>query len=395
MKRYFHRLAVCVAWAGVAGTALFAANPAPAQDSAEAAEVLTIGSKAPPLDIEHYLHKDDDKFQPVTKFEEGKTYIVEFWATWCGPCIQSMPHLAELQREYADQNVRLVSISNEELETVQTFLKKPVPDKEDLTFGELTSAYTLTTDPDESAYQDYMQAAGQNGIPTAFIVGKSGLIEWIGHPMSMDEPLAQVVDGSWDRQEFAKEFKEKQANELALTKAMQLMRAGKTSEAVALLDERIKATDSEDSLSMLKQYKLRALMSDPSMSGQVSEMVKEMLEDAGEDPVQIYQSSAIVIALAQRGKPDDAVVSLAVDKLKKAVKDVEEPGKPFLYDTLARLLQVQGKLQEAIAAEEQAVKLAEGPMKNRFQSFLDDLQAEANGDSKEEAEAEGEKAEQE
>lgn len=384
MKRYFHRLAVCVAWAGVAGTAMFGASLTHGADAdadaAKDSKVLTIGSKAPPLDIEHWMNKDAEKFQPVTKFEEGKTYIVEFWATWCGPCVSSMPHLAELQREYADQGVRLVSVSNEDLETVETFLKKELPENEESTFGELTSAYSLTTDPDESVYDDYMRAAGQNGIPTAFIVGKTGQVEWIGHPMSMDEPLAQVVNDSWDRKAFAKEFQEKQANELALNKAMQLMREGKTPEAVALLDEQIKATSSEDSLAMLRQYKLRALMSDPKMSDQAAGMVKEMLENAGDDPVQVYQASAIVIALAQRGKPDEAVVALAVEKLQKAVVDVEDAGKPFLYDTLARLLQVQGKLDEAIAAEQEAVKRAEGPMANRFQSFLDDLQAEAKGD---------------
>ena len=55
-----------------------------------------------------------------------------------------------------------------------------------------------------------MQAAGQNGIPTAFLVGKTGLIEWIGHPMTMDKPLAQVVAGDWDRSAFAEQFIAKQ-----------------------------------------------------------------------------------------------------------------------------------------------------------------------------------------
>jgi hypothetical protein len=43
----------------------------------------------------------------------------------------------------------------------------------------------------------YMQAAGMNSIPTAFIVGKDGVLQWIGHPASMDEPLKAVVEGTW------------------------------------------------------------------------------------------------------------------------------------------------------------------------------------------------------
>ncbi len=90
------------------------------------ADLLTIGSNAPALDIEHWVQNGNGKFKPVTKFVNGKVYVVEFWATWCGPCIQSMPHLAKLQTEYADKGVQLISISDEDLETVEKFLDRPV-----------------------------------------------------------------------------------------------------------------------------------------------------------------------------------------------------------------------------------------------------------------------------
>ena len=134
------------------------------------AELLTVGSAAPTLNVEHWVHQDQGKFQPVTKFEAGKVYVVEFWATWCGPCVASMPHLAELQRKLADKGVRIVSISDEDLDTVEQFLEREVrqapdakPDAKPQTYRELTSAYSLTTDPDQSSYRDYMEAAAQNG----------------------------------------------------------------------------------------------------------------------------------------------------------------------------------------------------------------------------------------
>ena len=147
------------------------------------AQELTIGSKAPKLDIEHWVSNGNDKFKPVKEFETGKVYVVEFWATWCGPCVMSMPHLAETQKKYADKGVQLISVSDEDLETVKGFLEKPVKgaeaekDDKENTYGKLTSVYCLTTDPDKSVYEGYMDAAGQNGIPTCFIVGKSGVIE--------------------------------------------------------------------------------------------------------------------------------------------------------------------------------------------------------------------------
>ncbi|HVU64861.1 MAG TPA: TlpA disulfide reductase family protein [Phycisphaerales bacterium] len=56
---------------------------------------LIVGDPAPSLSIEKWI-----KGEPVTSFEKGKVYVVEFWATWCGPCKASMPHITDLQKQY-------------------------------------------------------------------------------------------------------------------------------------------------------------------------------------------------------------------------------------------------------------------------------------------------------
>jgi thiol-disulfide isomerase/thioredoxin len=205
---------------------------------AEEAKKMNIGSVAPAIDIEHWMSTGDGKFQPFSEFEPGKIYVVEFWATWCGPCIASMPHLVELQKRFADQGVTIVSVSDESLETVEGFLKREVMqlggEEEVLaegeakpTYAELTSAYCLTTDPDASVKKDYFLAAGQNGIPCAFIVGKDGKIEWIGHPMlGMDEALEAVIAGTWDRDAFAIEFEQMEGISKIAGKAMQAAQKG-------------------------------------------------------------------------------------------------------------------------------------------------------------------------
>jgi thiol-disulfide isomerase/thioredoxin len=137
---------------------------------------LTIGSPAPAIDIEHWVQDGEGKYKPVTEFKKDKVYVVEFWATWCGPCIMSMPHIAQLQADYADKDVQVISISDEDLDTVKEFLERDNGEGE--TFADVTKGYCLTTDPDKSVYADYMEAAGQNGIPTAFIVGKTSAIRW-------------------------------------------------------------------------------------------------------------------------------------------------------------------------------------------------------------------------
>ena len=53
--------------------------------------------------------------------------------------------------------------------------------------------------------KSWMEAAGQNGIPTAFIVNKEGKIAWIGHPMEMEKPLEKIIAGTWDLKTAAEE----------------------------------------------------------------------------------------------------------------------------------------------------------------------------------------------
>src|SRR5690606_31445154 len=93
-----------------------AADDAPAQPEM----TLYVGDKAPDITVSKWVKGD-----PVTGFEKGKTYVVEFWATWCGPCRESIPHLTELQKAYKDK-VRFIGVSVGEFNQadVEPFVQK-------------------------------------------------------------------------------------------------------------------------------------------------------------------------------------------------------------------------------------------------------------------------------
>lgn len=349
--------------------------------------LLTIGSKAPALDVEHWVQNGNGKFKPVSKFEDGKVYVVEFWATWCGPCIASMPHLAETQQEYAEKGVQLISISDEDLETVETFLKREIAggeegeEKKDApkTYRELTSAYCLTTDPDGSSQKDYMEAAKQNGIPTAFIVGKKGEIEWIGHPMEMDEPLKSVVEDKWDRAAFIAEFKAAQEAQVQMQKLFTLLNGGKMDEALKMLDEMIEKNKGQ-AKTQFQMLKLQVMLQQEEKKEEVAAFAKTVLDSAAEDPMMINQLCWAFVEMTEAGRIDNPeLLKTALAATAAASEKAEAESKGAILDTLAHLYHLTGDLDKAIETQKKAVESAGEEMKAELEAYLKTLQEEKAG----------------
>ena len=63
---------------------------------------------------------------PADEGLDGKVHVVEFWATWCGPCRSSMPHISELQQRHGD-DVTFIGVTREDVATVNRFLDKESP----------------------------------------------------------------------------------------------------------------------------------------------------------------------------------------------------------------------------------------------------------------------------
>jgi thiol-disulfide isomerase/thioredoxin len=167
-------------------------------------QALKPGSPAPALSVGSWV-----KGKPVNSFKKGEVYVVEFWATWCGPCIQSIPHISKLAKQY-DKKATFVGVSVWESKPTDYKTKVPAFVKK---MGDKMSYNVATDNSKMDMANKWMKAAGQNGIPTAFIVGKDGNVAWIGHPMEMDQPLADIVAGKFDSKAYAEAAAQKMAAE--------------------------------------------------------------------------------------------------------------------------------------------------------------------------------------
>jgi thiol-disulfide isomerase/thioredoxin len=157
---------------------------------AHATFAAKLGDAAAPLQIAEWV-----KGKPVdlAAFKGKQIVVVEFWATWCGPCRTSIPHLTAMQKKFKD--VIFIGVSAEEADVVKKFVAK-MGDQMD---------YVVATDKDGATDKGYMGAFDIHGIPHAFVVDKAGRVVWQGHPMAgLEEALTQISKGTYD---MAKEQK--------------------------------------------------------------------------------------------------------------------------------------------------------------------------------------------
>lgn len=104
----------------------------------------------------------------------GRVYVLEFWATWCPPCIQSIPHMIELADKYKDKAAFIALSVDRSAEPVKQMVKDRNINYYVGMDNGLSDKYSVRS------------------IPSTFIVGRNGKVVWQGHPMQPDFEPALV-----------------------------------------------------------------------------------------------------------------------------------------------------------------------------------------------------------
>jgi thiol-disulfide isomerase/thioredoxin len=384
---------------------------------------IELGDPAPALQIAQWV-----KGQPIDLVAgKGKTvFVVEFWATWCGPCRVSIPHLTELQKKYKDKGVQFVGISDEAPGTVKPFVAK-MADKMD---------YTVAVDNNGRTGKAYMEAFGVNGIPHAFIVDKQGRIVWSGHPAAgLDQAVQQVLDGTYDvaktRKRALAEKKLEEFIEVATrgdddaraeklgmeveamdreiggiepgkpfsaTEALRQIRFRKALDAYAQADERGEDAAKLEPLAKrveelapagfnladeMEQIRLRRICSDylkavgPEANREKAAALAKKLESTKVKAPSLLNDVAWTILTDERIKDRDVALAL---RLAKAAVDASGAKDPDMLDTYARALCDSGKIQDAITQQKKAVEACtDESIKAKLEQTLKEYQDKAAG----------------
>jgi thiol-disulfide isomerase/thioredoxin len=135
------------------------------------AAAVEAGKPAPPLSLTPILQAPAGSAATWDAFR-GKATVLEFWATWCGPCVEAIPHWNKLVERFQDRPIRFLSITDESPELIARFLTREA----DLVW--------IGLDGQGKTLDSFMVGAR----PTTVLVDANGIVRAIGHPKGLTEP---------------------------------------------------------------------------------------------------------------------------------------------------------------------------------------------------------------
>ncbi|HEX8999297.1 MAG TPA: redoxin domain-containing protein [Blastocatellia bacterium] len=141
-----------------------AGKPAAAKSAAKPATAVAAGPKVPLL--------KPAAFGALIKQSQGKVLVINFWATWCGPCVAEFPELVKIDLAYRDKGVRMVGITADDLEDLKT---KVIPFLREQK-AEYENFLQDTDDPQQMV--DVVMKDWPGVLPATFVYDKTGKLVW-------------------------------------------------------------------------------------------------------------------------------------------------------------------------------------------------------------------------
>lgn len=182
-----------------------------------------VGHLPPPFRVGEWIQGP-----ALREFKKGTVYVVDFWATWCGPCQAAIPHLTALAHRYPGQ-LEVVGISISEtrkgpddlgyVDTVRRFVRK---------MGSRMNYPVAVDTVDQEMHRTWFKPAGTAGIPTAYIIDREGRVAWvgIGDAAVVDRIAGEVLAGTFDpakeaerQREAERESERRSAADIAAARA--------------------------------------------------------------------------------------------------------------------------------------------------------------------------------
>lgn len=320
--------------------------------------MISVGDPAPELKVERWISG-----APVSEFESGDVYVVNFVASWCGTCRTTIPTITGLAKKFA-KDARFLAVFVYEGDTKT--------DQEDIAlraksiFGAEEPAFPVALDTAESdSASAWLTAAGQSGVPVSYIVNRDGKIAWIGMPSQAAPVLSKVVSGTWNIHDARDEYNARYGRPgtvlertISLTIEADHQLSGLSPEQqVKTIDEIVaRQPEVESSFSLAKFTALLDLNEADAYS-----YAEKLLSGCCKDDWRRLNNIAWMIVMECRSdlkKPNDKL-ALEIAQRSAELAKGNELAQVLSYDTLALAHFRLGQVQKAVDVQQNALKIAQ------------------------------------
>ena len=326
------------ALAAVSATAILSPSASAVQND----DKLKVGSDAPNIDGLNLLQG--------SLADKPQVRVVEFWATWCGPCKASIPHINDMHKSMRRRGLEIIGVSDEKPEVVANFLRMQ---------GDRMS-YIVAVDPEKKVAERFMQAAGKSGIPCAFVIGPNGKIAFIGHPMDeeFDRAVKLSLDGRYDP--------------TITKKAEPILAAARRAAGVRNFAEAYRRYDEAIALGPVVMFdaaaeRYRTTLADERNDEAARAYARRMLGMYEADAPALRDLALMLATDASLPSNDIETAQMASEKL----TSIAQAGDPDAFRVAAAVAYAKGDFQAAAEMQRKAWRIAPPEAKPEYKAALD------------------------